>query len=345
MRLLFLGSPHFACAPLEALHQSEEFEVAAVITKPDKPAGRGHKLSPTPTKTKALELGIPVFEPPSLKKLSFSNGEFSGIPLADKLNSLGPIDGSVVVAYGKIVPKALLELGQAGAINIHPSLLPRWRGAAPIQWAVFSGDEETGVSLMKLDEGLDTGPVFVQKTISISEEDDLGTVYQNLLDCSCKLLLDNLKNILSGDLEAQEQDETLTCYANKWERQDETLNWEEDATTCLRRIKACSPIPGARAYYLSEGESAEARSIKDLEPKNLAKSLVKVFAAKVVPNQNYKEGQPGDIVELNRGEIVIRCGGESFLSLEKLQLPGKKAHPVAEILKSDKFSLQGKFLF
>ena len=319
-RLLYLGSPEFAVPPLKALIESKQFEVIGVLTQPDKPEGRGHKLKPTPVKKLALEQGIKVIEPKSLKKLQLQKDKLSGHELAEEINALGPIDAAIVVAYGKIIPKALIDYPKFGAINIHPSLLPRWRGAAPIQHTLFAGDKKTGSCIMQLDEGLDTGPVFACEEFEVSEEDDLVSLHDKLSTLSTKLLLKTLPKIFSEELRPVAQVEEGATYAEKWDIEDRTTNWNDSAATTARRLQASMVI----------------RTSLDGE-------YLKIHQAKEVKNQNYPPSLPGQVVELNKEELVVQCGEKSFLSLEILQFPGKKALPVSEILKSAKISKNSVF--
>lgn len=311
-RILYFGTPAFGVPPLEALINDPLFEVRAVVTQPDRPSGRGQKLSPSPVKEAALKHSIPVLQPQSLKGLQLSNGQLTGEKSSASLAGFASdIDGIVVVAYGKIIPKCLLEYTPCGVINIHPSLLPRWRGAAPIQRSLFTGDKVTGISLMRLEEGLDTGPVFSQIETEILPSDTLGTLSDRLAQQSAQLLVEELPAILDGRLKPQPQGEEGVTYAEKWEKSDCEIQWTESAEVSWRRVRTCAPLIGAKT--------------------NFKKQLLKVFSAEMV--NHFPEGKPGEVVEVNRAELVIACGEKSFLSLLELQLPGKTRLPVEEFLK------------
>lgn len=311
---------------LQSLAESKLFQISAVVTQADKPAGRGQKLQASAVKQEALKYDIPVFQPKSLKSITLEDAEEKRLhgsaqnsELVDFLNSIAPIDIFVCVAYGKIIPPALLEFAEAGMVNIHPSLLPRWRGAAPLQRALFAGDTETGVSIMDIDEGLDSGPVYLIESFPIAEDETLGTLHEKTALLGAELLLKALPRILEGSLQAKAQSEEGLTYAEKWEKEDCIISWEEPAATTLNRIRASDPIPGAKASL--EGE------------------LVKIFRAKAVQNQNYQDHRPGEIVEANKGELVVACGDSQYIAIEELQFSGKKRLPVVEALRGRKISV------
>lgn len=308
-KLLFLGTPAFAAVALEALAKNNRYEILAVITQPDKPAGRGNKLKAPEVKITAERLGIKVFQPETLKDFSI------------QLKELGQVDAVICVAYGKIVPKALLDYPKVAAINIHPSLLPRWRGAAPVQWALFSGDSETGVCLMQMDEGLDTGPVYLTQKETIKNSDDFTSLEARLAQIGAKMLLDNLPLILSGKLKAIPQEDKGLTYAEKWDQENYRINWSEDAITCLRRIKTCSP-DGARASFRGE--------------------LVKIHSA-VALKEKYASKAPGTIVHLNKEEIIVAVGSSQFICILEMQFPGKKKLTVRDILSGKRFEIGERF--
>ena len=326
--IIYLGTPEFAVYPLKALAQNSNYSIKAVITQIDKPSGRGHKLTPSPVKVCAEEQGLKVLQPKSLKKLKLiedhANKKLSGSPLAEQINELGEIDAAIVVAYGNIIPRALFDYPEFGAINIHPSLLPRWRGAAPIQRAVFSGDKISGTSIMQIDEGLDSGGVFSSKELELSQDETSGSLHDKLALLSTDLLLETLPKILSGELKAKPQTEDGLTYAEKWGSEEQTIDWNEPAQVTERRIRACSPRPGAKTSLNGEP--------------------IKIFEAKIVGNQNYKQAEAGHIVELNKDELVVKTGSDdAFLSLKVMQFPAKKALAISEILKSAKIDTNSIF--
>lgn len=324
--MLFMGTPEFAVPTLQALASSNQYYIPAVVTQPDKPAGRGQKLKPPPVKICAEQLGLPVFQPKFLKQfdsaLEFvSNGVESHTikdpqlwKLAEKVNEVPQIDGIIVAAYGKIIPSAILELPKNRyVINIHPSLLPRWRGAAPLQYTIFSGDIETGVSLMQLDEGLDTGPVYRVEKVPLAEGETSGSLHDKLSTFSADLLLGNLSDILSDKLLPIPQKAEGMTYAEKWEKSDCLINWEESAEVCDRRIRASTPSPGARTF--------------------LGEKMLKIHLGKIVDFVCARPSSPGSIVNVSAEGIIVQCGGNSHLRIEELQLAGKRRVFAGEFIK------------
>ena len=309
-KIIYLGTPEFAVPPLQMLAADSNYQIAAVITQPDKPSGRGQKLSPSPVKVAAENLGLKILQPKSLKKLIHKDGVIEGGDLGQTLCDLGPLKAAVVVAYGKLIPDALLSYPEYGSINIHPSLLPLWRGAAPIQRALFSGAKNTGTCIMQLDSGLDTGPVFSREECLIEPSDNVKNLHDKLSELSTILLKNSLPAILSGELKAIPQIEGNHSYAEKWSNEDATINWEEPSELTALRIRASAPKPGARS--------------------NLNGVLVKILQAKPCDNLNYATRNPGSVVELNKAELIVQCGNNSFLCIEKLQFPGKKPISIAD---------------
>lgn len=292
-----MGTPLAAVPTLEAIRSSAGHEVVAVYTQPDKQVGRGLEFRPSPVKAKALELGIPVFQP---EKLTLP-GEF------EKLQALQP-DVIVIVAYGQILKKPVLELPRLGCINVHFSLLPRWRGAAPIQWAILAGDAETGVTTMFMAEKLDAGDVLLQEKTPISLEDTAGTVHDRLATLGAQLILPTLEGLEQGRLVRQRQDEALVTQASKLTKEMENLNPEESAEALERRVRALNPWPGT--------------SVRVLEGQRL-----KVKAVQVWPNI---DGVKGQIFE-KAGMLLLGTASGS-LQLLKLQWEGKKEVDIGEFL-------------
>ena len=318
-RLFFLGTPEFAVPALRALYESGQFEISLVITQPDKPAGRGQELTPPPIKEFAVAHGIPVFQPASLKGFTYDeSGALVGPAALDGLIgalTTGGFAAGIAVAYGKIIPKQLIELPQRGIVNIHPSKLPRWRGAAPLQRALFAGDEETAIALMAIDEGLDTGGVYISEPHEIRPEDDYGSLAARAAERGAQRLVENLPLILSGELQAQPQIAVGLTYAEKWEKEENQIRWDEPAAVTLRRIRTAAPEPGARTIF-------EDQSVKIYRAKQVQ------FAGAAAP--------PGTIVEANRSELIVAAGDGGYIALEELQFPGKKRLPIADVLRGKK---------
>ena len=232
VRIVFMGSPEFALPTLKGLN--ENYELAGVVTQPDRPAGRGRVLTPPPVKTTAQAYGIPVIQPRRLKE-----------PEAmEQLRQWNP-DLIVVAAFGQILRPEALELPRYGCINVHASLLPRWRGAAPIQAAILHGDEQTGVTIMKMDPGMDTGPILSQRAIPISPDDTAGSLSPRLAQLGAELLLETLPVFLEGSLQPESQDDEQATYAPMLKKEDGKLDFTQPAAALARRVRAFNPWPGA----------------------------------------------------------------------------------------------------
>ncbi len=330
-KIVFCASPALAIPSLEALINSQSYEIAAVISQADQPAGRGQKLTPPPVKVFAEKHQIKVLQPSSLKKISLENGQLSttdqrteNIELVNYLNQQKPIALMIIVAYGKIIPPALLEFPEFGCLNIHMSLLPKWRGAAPIQRAILNGDTCSGVSIMKLDVGLDTGPIYATESILLDKNETSGSLTDKLSVLGSKLLLKVLPEIFSGNLKAITQAATGACYAEKLSAQDFIINWNDSAEKILCKIRAGDPQPGARTDYQNE--------------------KIKIFKAKIARSLPHYENKPGTIVESNKVELIVSTGNNQYICLEELQFPGKKRLPVVEILKGKNIPKGERFI-
>jgi methionyl-tRNA formyltransferase len=292
-RIIFAGTPDFALASLEALVAAGHAP-CAVLTQPDRPAGRGKQLRASPVKMFAEAGGIRVLQPTTLRD------DEQVAALAD----LEP-DVMIVAAYGLILPQAALDVPRAGCLNVHASLLPRWRGAAPIQAAILAGDEQTGVCLMQMEAGLDTGPVFACEPIAIGEREDAGQLHDRLAAAGGALLVRYLDDILAGRLGAKPQDDALATYAPKVRPADAQLDWECAAEDLARRVRAYNPVPGA--WFMAGDERT------------------KCWQATLVDGV----GRPGTVLAAGSDGIDVACG-EGALRLERLQRPGKRPVSAAE---------------
>lgn len=313
MRILFAGTPDFAAAHLRALasHAHElGIELVGVYTQPDRPAGRGKKLQPSAVKSLALELGLPVEQPASLKS-----------PAAQATLADYQADLMVVVAYGLLLPQSVLDTPTFGCINVHGSLLPRWRGAAPIQRAIWAGDAQTGVAIMQMEAGLDTGPVLLEKAIPIAADDTSASLYEKLAELGPKSLLEALQNFPTLRANATVQRDELSTYARKLSKAEAEIDWQQSAVAIERQIRAFNPWP-VSWFTLAEQP--------DL--------TIKVWAAEVEPATSGKA--PGTIVAANKTAIEVQTG-DGILRLKAIQLPGKKALPVDAVLnaRSDWFEV------
>lgn len=294
MRAIFFGSPAFALPSLEAM--AREHHVLAVVSQPDRPAGRGKRLHPPPVKELALRLGLPVEQPTKLRDGA----------LARTLSTLQP-DVFVVVAYGRILPPDLLAVPRLGAWNLHASLLPRYRGAAPIQWAVIRGESKTGVSVMRMEEGLDTGPVAASLEEPIRDDDTAGTLAERLASLGSKLLAATLPRIADGSVTLQAQDEAGATLAPLMKKEDGYLDLGAAAQEVSAQARGVDPWPGATVFFGDEP--------------------VKVFGARVIEGV----GTPGEVQGLVPQGLAVACGGGA-VAFAELQFPGHKRLPAAAVL-------------
>jgi methionyl-tRNA formyltransferase len=289
-----MGTPQFAVGSLEAC--LDVGEVVAVVTQPDKPKGRGQEVQISPVKALALERGLPVLQPPKIR----------GTDFAEQLSALGP-DVSVVTAYGTILPKDVLEAPKHGSVNVHASLLPRFRGAAPIQWAIAHGDAETGVCLMAMDEGLDTGPVISCARTPIGPDDTSATLHDRLSRLGADLLRSELPRFLRGELPPVPQSTEGVVLAPMIKKEDGELDFRRPAVELERRLRAFTPWPGAFTQ--------------------LGGALFKVHRAKVASGS----GEPGTLLSVGAGGIEVACGQGSLVLLD-VQPEGKRTMTAAQFL-------------
>jgi methionyl-tRNA formyltransferase len=295
MRLIFAGTPEFAARALAALHDAGH-EIVLVLTQPDRPAGRGLRLAHSAVKSLAQERGLEVHQPPSLKDAQTQQ----------RLSALGA-DLMVVAAYGLILPEAVLAAARLGAINIHASLLPRWRGAAPIQRAILAGDARTGISIMKMDPGLDTGPILAAESIAIEAEDTSASLHARLAELGARLIVATLARPDLGQLRAEPQNDAEATYAAKISKAEAEIDWRNAAQAIERKVRAFDPLPGASAR------------IKDIG--------LKIWRAQVVN----AEGTPGTVLAVGAAGIVVACG-TGALRVQELQRAGGKRLQVANFL-------------
>lgn len=297
LRLIFAGTPEFAVPHLRAC-LAENVEIAAVYTQPDRPAGRGRALAASPVKQAALAAGLAVEQPESLKSPEAQT----------RLRELDP-DLLVVVAYGLILPRKVLAIPRLGCWNVHASLLPRWRGAAPIQRAILAGDAQTGVCLMRMEAGLDTGPVLLRRELDIAADDTGGSLHDKLAALGAQVLGDGLRRTLSGEvLDAEPQPETGVTYAHKLDKSEARLDWNESSIALERKVRAFDPWPVAEA--------------------DLAGERVRVWTAQALPETG---AQPGVVVTATKHGIDVACG-EGALRIQRLQRAGGRVVSAADYL-------------
>jgi len=299
MRIVFIGTGEIGVPTLRALLDSGH-EVVAVITQPDKPVGREQRIEPPPIKKaligRARPLGAPIFQPARIKDPQ----------IVEELRRL-KADVTVVVAYGQILPRDVLEIPRIACLNLHASLLPRWRGAAPVQAAIAAGDCETGITVMYMDEGLDTGDILLQRSVEILPNDTGGSLHDRLAQIAPEALLESLRLLVAGNAPRIPQDNARASYAPKLKREHGQIDWSESAEAIERKIRACNPWPGA---------------FMKVDDQNL-----KVFSALVVD----LNGQPGEILRSDKDLIV--AAGKGALSLAEVQLEGKRRMSAAEFLR------------
>ena len=307
-----MGTAELACASLAALVRQPEFTVLAVVTQPDRPKGRDLKLTPSPAKVLALHHGLPVLQPERAR-----NPEF-----IESLRRLAP-DLMVVAAYGQILPQAILDAPRYGCLNVHTSLLPKYRGAAPIQYAILNDDAETGVTIMKLDAGMDTGDILTQAATPIAPEDNAQTLHDRLASMGAELLIKTIPKYVAGGITPRRQPAEGASHARKISKEDGHLDWSQPARTLWNRIRAFTPWPGAFTFQTKEDK----------------KVLIKVWRAEVAGG---KPGQAGEIVQADRDGVVVGCG-TGALKILNLQREGGKRLPVRDFLAGHPLEIGEKF--
>lgn len=297
LRTVFMGTPEFAVPSLEAL-LAAEVDLRGVYTQPDRPAGRGRKMQQSPVKQVAEEAGVPVFQPQKLRA--------EGV--VEELRKLHP-ELIVVAAYGQILPKAVLELPKCGCINVHASLLPRHRGAAPIQKAILDGDTVSGITTMLMDEGLDTGDMLVKRSLPIGADETAGELHDRLARLGRDVLEETLARFCAGTLHPQPQDDSQSTYAPMLKKEDGLIHWQQPALEVHNRIRGLDPWPGAFTYW--QGET------------------LKLFCSRL---DRHCSGSPGQVLAASAEGIQVACG-EGAVRILELQRAGYKRLPVADFLR------------
>ena len=310
MRVIFAGTPEFASTHLQAIIECKSHEVVAVLTQPDRPAGRGKKLKASAVKVMALEHQLLVLQPATLRDASIQEA-------LDRLNA----DVMVVVAYGLLLPQAVLDIPKFGCINVHGSILPRWRGAAPIQRAIEARDAESGVSIMQMDKGMDTGDILHISRCPISPDMTAGDLYKQLEALGPHALLETLTELESGTINPIKQDDDMTTHAAKLSAAEGEIDWLSDADVIRAKVHGFNPSPGCWT------------SLSDQKESDAAPARLKIW--KISSTDADKEFSiPGSVVSAHKGRLVIACGtkGEQRVSIEQAQLPGKRSMPAADVI-------------
>ena len=300
LRIVFMGAAELSCASLQALVASPEFQVLGVVTQPDRPKGRDLKLQPTPVKELALRQNLPVLQPEKARSETF---------LGD-LRALAP-ELIAVAAYGQILPKSILDLPRFGCLNVHTSLLPRYRGPAPIQWAILNGDAETGVTIMKLDVTLDTGDMLAQERTLIGPEDNSATLHDRLARMGAELLVRSIPDYIAGKLAPRPQPAEGVSYAPKITRQDGRIDWRQPAPVIWNRVRGLTRWPGAYTHL----------------PASPQAHLLKIWQAEVAPSK----GVQGEVLQADKNGVVVACG-QGALRILVLQREGGRRLKAREFL-------------
>lgn len=302
MKVIFMGTPEFAVPTLRKLHENGH-DIALVVTQPDKPSGRGKKLKKSEVKEAAEELGLPIFQPDKIKKQEN----------IEVLKSYNP-EVIVVVAYGQLLNKEILELPKYGCINVHASLLPKLRGAAPLNWAIINGEKKTGVTTMQMDVGLDTGDMLLKSEVEINEDMNVGELHDILMHTGAELLIETLNRIEKHELHPEKQDDSLSNYAPMFNNENRKINWNLSAKSIHDLIRGLSPWP--TAYFTMDDKT------------------IKVYESSyVVGKMNY---EPGYVIKADKDGIYVSAA-DGVVILKEIQMPGKNKMTVEAYLRGNKF--------
>lgn len=307
-RIIFYGTPEFSVPTLAELIKNPSWEVIAVVTQPDRPSGRGKKLQFSPIKELALKHDLPVLQPENIKQELTS--------FLSQLEKIAPVDLAVVLAFGQIIPLEVLEFPKLGSVNVHASLLPRWRGAAPIHRAIEAGDLETGVCLMKMETGLDTGAVYSSRKLKIENNESTGELHDRLAILSAEIVNQDLLKIINQELSLTPQDSSYTTYAKKISREEEQIDWHQSATVIHNKIRAFSPFPGAYTSYQDK--------------------ILKILQSEV---RNESHHYPaGQIIYVDKTTLQIACQSGSLV-IKSIKAEGKRVMTTQEYLQGNNFQI------
>lgn len=301
MNILFMGTPDFAVRSLEALID-DGHSITSVITQPDKPKGRGHKMTHPPVYEFAEKIGLVIHQPETLK-----NGEISDI-----LKSENP-ELIVVVAYGKILPEYVLEFPKYGCVNVHASLLPKYRGAAPIQRCIINGESQTGVTTMYMAKGLDTGDMIEKCTVDITHDDNFETLHNKLADAGAKLIVSTVKKLADGTAKREIQDDSLSCYAEMITKETARIDWSESAYNIYNLVRGLCPVPKAFSF--------------------LGENQIKITRGAALDDNS--TANCGTVIDVGEGFIRVKCGHGSAFDVTEIQAPGKRVMSASDYLKGN----------
>jgi methionyl-tRNA formyltransferase len=315
LKIVFCGTPSFAVSTLKAVLRAGH-EVALVVTQPDRPSGRGMTLVAPPVKETALAAGLPVIQPEKIKK----NAEFR-----EQLESIAP-DVILVVAYGRIIPKWMLDLPRFGNLNLHASLLPKYRGAAPVQWAIANGEPETGATTMRLDEGLDTGEILMQRKMALAPDQTSADVFPRLAEMGAALMLETLDGLAAGSITPVKQNDALATHAPILTREDGRMDFSQPAMTIYNRWRGFQPWPGA--WTLLNGKKLTAHRLMPMDAGSHPTDEDPV-------GTTGQAGGPDEpaAVRVQEGRLFVRCGEATWLELVEVQLEGKKRMAAGDFLR------------
>lgn len=309
MNIVFMGTPDFAVPSLKSLHEAGH-NISMVITQKDRRRGRGKKMQATPVKAKALELGLEVYQPDSV------NSEET----IEKLKEIKP-DCIIVIAYGQILRKEVLDIPKYGCVNVHASLLPKYRGAAPIHWAIIDGEKETGITIMQVDEGLDTGDMLSKREITIEGDDDSQSIHDKLSKLGSELIIETLENLEKGNIRKTPQDHELSSYASKLSKDTGKIDWNDSGEKIKNLVRGLKPWPSAYMRYGDEN--------------------VKIHQVDIV--DKFAEADSGTVVKVSDNGIFVNCK-DACIVIKELQFPGNRKLEVAQYLNGNEFESNIKLL-